>query len=119
MNRKQIEGKMGEKEAATYLEKQGYKIICMNFKCMRGEIDIIAEENDIVVFIEVKTRTSKEYGEAGEAVDHKKQKHIYDAARYFLYKEKKEYVYTRIDVIEVYMMERKVKNKPHKTDNVK
>lgn len=106
MNEKQVEGKQGETEAKTYLQEHGYKIICMNFRCMQGEIDIVAKEKDTIIFVEVKTRTSKRYGEAREAVDSKKQKHIYEAARYFLYKTKMEEAYTRIDVIEVYMLKR-------------
>lgn len=118
MNQKQREGRIGEIEAALYLKKNGYKIICMNFKCMQGEIDIIAEKNNMIVFIEVKTRTSKTYGEAREAVDLEKQKHIYRAAEYFLYKTQMEEVFTRIDVIEIYLYNRESYNKPHKTDNI-
>ena len=118
MNQKQIEGKMGEIEAAIYLKKQGYTIVCMNFKCFKGEIDIIAEKNDTLIFIEVKTRTSTKYGEAREAVDDKKQKHIYEAARYFLYKTKMEEAYTRIDVIEIYLKNRTNNIKPYKANNV-
>lgn len=113
MNQKQIEGKIGEIEAAIYLKKQGYTIVCMNFKCMKGEIDIIAEKNDTLIFIEVKTRTSQKYGEAREAVDNRKQKHIYEAARYFLYKTKMEEAYTRIDVIEIYLYNRTNNIKPY------
>lgn len=65
---KQIEGKVGEDAAVYYLTKQGYMIICRNFKCMQGEIDIIAKDGKNLVFIEVKTRTSTRYGEAKEAV---------------------------------------------------
>lgn len=103
MNEKQLEGKMGEEEATRYLENEGYKIICNNFRCMQGEIDIIARDKKELVFIEVKTRTNKKYGEAREAVDKAKQKHICKAARYFLYKYKLESVFVRLDVIEVYL----------------
>lgn len=118
MNQKQIEGKIGEIEAAIYLKKEGYTIVCMNFKCMKGEIDIIAEKDKTLIFIEVKTRTSQKYGEAREAVDNRKQKHIYEAARYFLYKTKMEEAYTRIDVIEIYLQNRPNNIKPYKANNV-
>lgn len=110
MRQKQIEGRNGEIEAAIYLKEKGYSIVCMNFKCMQGEIDIIAEKDNTLIFVEVKTRTSKKYGEAREAVDTNKQKHIYEAARYFLYKTKMEEAFTRIDVIEVYLFNRKKDN---------
>lgn len=108
MNNKQIEGKFGEIEAIKYLKEQGCKIICKNFKCMQGEIDIIAKDEEEIVFVEVKTRTGIEYGEAMEAVDKKKQKHIYKTAEYYLYKNKIENAKTRIDVIEIYLYNRKI-----------
>lgn len=88
---------------AEYLEKLGYKIICNNFRCIQGEIDIIAKDKEELVFVEVKTRTSKKYGEAREAVNRNKQKHIYNSAKYYLYKNNMETVFVRIDVVEVYL----------------
>lgn len=119
MNQKQLEGKIGEDFATDYLSKQGYIIICRNFRCFQGEIDIIARDKESLVFVEVKTRTSINYGEAKEAVGEKKQKHIYEAAGYYLYKYKLEEYYTRIDVIEVYIYNRKNKIKSYKTSNLK
>lgn len=74
MNPKQVEGKVGEDAAAYYLHKEGYTIICRNFRCMQGEIDIIAKDEKNLVFVEVKTRTSTKYGEAKEAVRRRKTK---------------------------------------------
>ena len=108
MNNKQIEGKFGEKEAEKYLKEQGYKIICKNFKCMQGEIDIIAKDKNEVIFVEVKTRTGINYGEAKEAVDKKKQKHILKTIEYYLYKNKLENEPIRVDVIEIYLYNRKI-----------
>lgn len=119
MNQKQIEGRIGEEVAADYLDKKGYALICRNFKCIQGEIDIIAKDNDEVVFVEVKTRTSIDYGEAREAVDKEKQKHIYRVAEYYLYKYKMEECFSRIDVIEVYIYNRKDKFKSYKTSSIK
>ena len=118
MNQKQLEGKFGEVKAQEYLEKLGYTIICKNFRCMQGEIDIIAKDEKELVFIEVKTRKDTKYGEAREAVDTKKQKHIYEAAKYYLYKNKLEEAYVRIDVIEVYVINRQNQNKSYKANNV-
>ena len=103
MNRKQMEGKSGEIEAANYLKNHGYKIICNNFRCIQGEVDIIAKDKNELVFVEVKTRCSKKYGEAREAVNIKKQKHICEAAKYYLYKNNMQNAFVRIDVIEVYV----------------
>ncbi len=106
MNKKQMEGKEGEKIATQYLESQGYKVICKNFRCLQGEIDIIASDSSNIIFVEVKTRTSFKYGEAKEAVDNHKQKHIFKAAEYYLYKNRLEGAFVRIDVIEVYIINR-------------
>ena len=107
MNQKQIEGKNGEDLATLYLQNNRYKIITRNFRCMQGEIDIIAKDEETIVFVEVKTRTSIKYGEAKEAVGKDKQKHIYEAANYYLYKCGLEDPYIRVDVIEVYLCNRK------------
>lgn len=103
MNTRQLEGRTGEIEATKYLENLEYQILCNNFRCIQGEIDIIAKDGREIVFIEVKTRTSTKFGEGREAVDKNKQKHILNAAKYYLYKNKLEDSFTRIDVIEVYI----------------
>ena len=95
-------GKEGEEEATKYLERQGYKIIQRNFECKQGEIDIIAKDKNEYVFIEVKTRQNRHYGMPCEAVDARKQKHIWNATKYYLYIHKLENQYVRFDVIEVY-----------------
>jgi len=66
-------GKEGEKIAAAYLKKNGYRIIETNFRCAIGEIDIIAREKDELVFLEVKTRRSEDLGFPEQAVGIKKQ----------------------------------------------
>ena len=69
---KQNIGKIGEEAATKFLKKLGYKIIKRNYKNYYGEIDIIAKEKSCTVFVEVKTRTSINYGYASEAVDYRK-----------------------------------------------
>ena len=101
-------GKIGEDEAAKYLEQNGYKILDRNFKCKIGEIDIIALEKEEIVFIEIKTRINKKYGLACEAVTKQKLKHIYKTAGYYLYTRNMLYERCRIDVIEVYLQKSKI-----------
>jgi putative endonuclease len=81
-------GAFGEEEAADYLEAQGYDILCRNFTCCAGEIDIIAHPRgeNIICFTEVKTRRNSNFGRPAEAVTAAKQKHIRRAATYFLLK---------------------------------
>ena len=98
-------GKKGEQQACKFLEKIGYSILNKNYKCSYGEIDIIATDKDEVVFVEVKTRCSKQYGEARDAVNIYKKKHIKKAATYYICKHRLENRFIRFDVIEVYVEE--------------
>ena len=96
-------GRFGEEKAVNYLEKQNYKIIARNVSCNQGEIDIIAKDKNEIVFFEVKTRHSLDYGRPVEAVNNFKQKHIWDAAKYYLYKNNLINAFVRFDAIEVYL----------------
>lgn len=103
MYEKKSIGKLGEDLACKYLEKNDYKIIDKNFSCRQGEIDIVAYDNfnNELVFIEVKTRTNFNYGIPSESVNHLKQQHILNTAKYYLYCKNIENIYVRIDVIEI------------------
>ena len=79
-------GHYGEDIACNYLEKSGWKILERNYRYSRyAEIDIIAKDNskNEIVFIEVKTRTNKKYGNPSDSVNKNKQKHIYKSAYKF------------------------------------
>lgn len=69
-------GSFYEDKAAEYLESIGYDIICRNFYGKGGEIDIVAKDNEALVFVEVKYRSSVRYGFPEEAVDYRKQYRI-------------------------------------------
>lgn len=102
-------GKRGERIAADYLKKHGYKIHAQNVPSAHGEIDIIAENRDFLVFVEVKARKDspenfEAYGLPSEAVNKKKQQHILYTARIYLEKHPTEKE-IRLDVIEVYLGE--------------
>ena len=77
-------GNLGEKFAQRLIKAKGYKILTTNFRSKFGEIDIIAQKNDFLVFIEVKTRWSNKYGKPEEAVTSKKLWKIKKTAEYFL-----------------------------------
>ena len=100
-------GKIGEDISARYLEQIGYTIIERNFECVQGEIDIIAKDQNELVFIEVKTRSSALYGQPKEAINKTKKKHIYKSAEYYVYTKRLENEPIRIDVIEVYKKQEK------------
>lgn len=100
-------GRDGEELAYKFLIKNNYEIIMKNFRCKIGEIDIIAKDEDELVFVEVKTRKQKEYGLPAEAVNKRKRTHMFFVAEYFLMVNNIENIFCRFDVIEVYMLENK------------
>ena len=77
-------GNLGEDAAVKYLKKNRYIILERNFNVHGGEIDIIAKKGDYVIFVEVKTRSSEEYGSGLEAVNYTKQQRIKKAAQVYL-----------------------------------
>lgn len=96
-------GILGEDIATCYLKDLNYEIIERNFRCRSGEIDIIAKDEDELVFVEVKTRSNLICGNPAEAVNSLKMKHIYRVAEYFIYKNNMINNFVRFDVIEVYL----------------
>jgi putative endonuclease len=93
-------GKEGEKIAAAFLKKNGYRIIETNFRCTLGEIDIIAREKGALVFVEVKTRKSAELGYPEQAVGINKQKKMSQLALWYLQKKNAD-MDARFDVIAI------------------
>ena len=108
---KQILGRLGEDLACDYLEKNGYRIIRRNLHQGKNELDIIAEDDDYIVFVEVKTRSclypeSGDFGIPARAVDGDKRRNTVKAAKDYMlqnYLNKQ----PRIDVIEIYLLEQK------------
>ncbi len=96
-----IEGKKGEIKAVLFFKKHGYKILETNFKNKIGEIDIIAEKDGVIVFIEVKNRSTYRFGRPIEAVDFRKQSKIKKVAEIYLMIKNKYYNDVRFDVVEV------------------
>lgn len=95
-------GKSGEKLVVKYLKKQKYKVLETNFRTAFGEADIIAQKDNFLVFVEVKTRASELYGSPAEAVGIKKQQRYIRIAEYYLScHEKYSDFCVRFDVAEV------------------
>ena len=99
---KRIIGDKGEDEAVKYLIQKGYEIVKRNYGCKFGEIDIVARQNETIVFVEVKTRRNGFFGEPQEFVDYKKLERINMAMDCFLssYHISDDYN-LRIDVVEI------------------
>lgn len=108
INNKRSAGTAGEKIAEEYLKENNYFIITMNFRYKRlGEIDIIARENNYICFIEVKMRSTLEYGFPREAVNYRKQENIRKLASIFIAKNRLHNACIRFDVVEVYVKKEK------------
>jgi putative endonuclease len=95
-----LKGKSGEDKAAAFLKKQGYVILTRNYRAKTGEIDIIAEKSNVLVFIEVKTRDTNTYGVGYESVTHTKQAKIIRTAQQYLLENNLEKL-CRFDVISI------------------
>jgi len=83
MNNKAL-GKIGEDMAVRFLKRKGYRILLRNWRCLFGEIDIIAQENDFLVFVEIKTRRSIRYGPGYLSVHSSKQLKLIKLAKLYL-----------------------------------
>jgi len=84
-DRRRIEtGRRGEAIAAAYLERMGYVVLERNYRCVFGEIDIVARDGATVCFVEVKSRRSARYGDPQLAVNAKKREKMIRTARHYL-----------------------------------
>lgn len=91
----------GEKAAEEYLRKKKYRILARNYRCPLGEIDLVAEQEKVIVFVEVKTRSSRAFGEPEEAVTRAKQKKLGQLAEYYLKGQNFDDRDVRFDVISI------------------
>ena len=94
-------GAWGEDAAEKYLRRRLYRIVARNYRCRLGEIDVIAQRGNEIVFVEVKTRKSAAYAEAKDFVDAAKQRRILNTAQVWLAENDCE-LQPRFDVIEIY-----------------
>jgi putative endonuclease len=97
-------GKKGEDIAVAYLKSRGYRIVERNYKCPLGEIDIVARDGDSIVFVEVKSRKSEEFGDPQLAVGLEKQKKVSRISLMYL---KEKHLYpcnARFDVVAIKML---------------
>ena len=113
--KKQITGRLGEDIAVKFLRENGYTIKDRNIHLSHNELDIVAEDENYIVFVEVKTRSYKnddgtsDYGTPAMAVDLKKRTDTVKASRTYLSKHRTK-KQPRIDVIEIYLKQTGVEN---------
>ena len=83
-NQKRALGSWGEQRAAEYLQERGYQIVARNVRGEYGEIDLLARQGAVLVFVEVKARSSAQFGHPEEAITPLKQQHLVDSALDYL-----------------------------------
>ena len=98
-------GKRSEIIAADYLKKKGYKILETNYKNKLGEIDVIAQDGEYIVFVEVKARLSGAFGHPFEAINEIKQQKIHAVASLYLVEKRKYGKPCRFDAISILGLE--------------
>jgi putative endonuclease len=98
-NRRNL-GEWGESVATNFLQKKGYKILERNWRCARGEIDIIVDDEDVLAFVEVKTRKGRAMGTPEEGLTTKKSLKLLELAQTYML-EKNIDVDWRIDMVAV------------------
>ena len=94
-------GREGEELAVRFLKKSGYGIVERNYRCPYGEIDIIARDGKVLVFVEVKARTSGAFGLPKESVGRRKQRHIIRASAEYMAKNGLAESPARFDVVSI------------------
>jgi len=103
VNERKKLGNRGEKIAAKFLRKQGYRIIEKNYHSRLGEIDIVAKENESIVFVEVKTRCSTDFGLPEEALSYDKRRRLSKLALGYLAHRRIKDTNCRFDVVSILM----------------
>ena len=94
-------GSEGEEIAVRFLKANGYRILDRNYRTKYGEIDIVAQKKKCIVFVEVKTRLSNEFGSPAEAVDERKLFRIASVANQYIQKERLDDFSFRFEIVSV------------------
>ena len=98
---KKLLGRIGENKAVKHLKSLGYKILERNYTTNFGEIDIVAKDEECLVFVEVKTRSTNDFGVPSEAVNYAKRQKYKNLANVYMLKNRLTNVDVRFDVIEI------------------
>ena len=118
MNHRQNLGKWGETLAANWLSGQGLQILARNVRTPYGELDVIARQKDVLVFVEVKTRTNTMFGMPEASITPKKKKHLHDAAVFYLQEKATDFSGDwRVDVVAILTDSQKINTEIHWIQN--
>jgi putative endonuclease len=94
-------GASGEDRAVDHLVRAGYRIVERNYRCKLGELDVIARDGGVLVFVEVRSRRSKDFGSALEAVSGHKRKQVTRVAMNYIAYRRPRFVDARFDVVAI------------------
>ena len=94
-------GILGEKLARDFLKRRGYRILETNYRCPEGEVDIIAQYKDCLVFTEVRTKTSQQFGSPEESITYTKKRRLITTAKHYLQNHDNQLPQWRIDFIAI------------------
>lgn len=97
---RQVQGQAAEDRALAYLQQHGLRLVTRNFLCKGGEIDLIMQDRDTLVFVEVRQRSSRQFGGAAASVTPAKQARMTRAAQFFLLRQQPQPA-CRFDVIAI------------------
>jgi putative endonuclease len=114
MDRQEV-GKLGEKAAQRFLKKRGYRIRETGFRCRHGEIDIIAQRKDCLVFVEVRTKINLDFGTPEESITQAKKERLIASALTYTTTHQNVRSLWRIDVIAIELDD---KGKPTRIDHI-
>jgi putative endonuclease len=106
-------GQLGESAAKKHLKRSGLKFLTQNFRSDRGEVDLVFREDDCLVFIEVKTRSSEEWTRPAAAVNKERRERLTRAALDYLRLLKNPQVKVRFDIVEVLLENSSVREVRH------
>ncbi|MET3207678.1 UNVERIFIED_CONTAM: putative endonuclease [Paenibacillus sp. PvR008] len=104
-DQRKAKGALGEQAAASFLENLGYRIIERNWRCRSGEMDLIAAQEDILVFIEVRSRSSSNYGTPAESITARKITQVRQTAAVYLHMNGIGDIPIRFDMISVRLID--------------
>jgi putative endonuclease len=114
MDRQEV-GKLGERAAQTFLKKRGYRIRETGFRCRHGEIDIVAQKKDWLVFVEVRTKSNLNFGAPEESITQAKKERLVASALTYATTHQNIPSLWRIDVVAIELDD---KGKPSRIDHI-
>ncbi len=97
-------GRLGETLAGAFLKNKGYQILEKNWRTPYGEIDLVARQAESIIFVEVKTRSSRSLGPPEISITHRKAEHMRSAAEYYIQQHPEVQADWRIDVVTIQLL---------------